>query len=193
MSSPESRLQALGIELPAPMAPVANYVPFVISGDLFFISGQVSAGPDGLVQGRLGEDMSLDAGQAAAKLCGINLIAQCKAALGDLSRVKRVVKLGGFVNAHADFTDLPEVINGCSDLMVEVFGENGRHARAAVASPVLPRGVAVEVDGIFEKVIEGRSEEEFVAFVGQAFWEIWFDSDIVGLGESGHLANTLFA
>lgn len=150
MSSPESRLAELGITLPEPMAPVANYVPFVISGNMLFISGQVSAGPDGLAQGRLGETLSLEDGKAAAKLCAINLIAQCKAAVGDLSRIQRVVKLGGFVNAHPDFTDLPEVINGCSDLMVDVFGDKGRHARAAVASPVLPRGVAVEVDGIFE-------------------------------------------
>ncbi len=150
MSSPESRLAELGISLPKPMAPVANYVPYVVSGNMLFVSGQVSAGPDGLLQGRLGEDLSLEEGKAAARLCAINLIAQCKAAVGDLSRIARVVKLGGFVNAHADFTDLPEVINGCSDLMVDVFGENGRHARAAVASPVLPRGVAVEVDGVFE-------------------------------------------
>ncbi len=150
MSSPESRLAELGITLPAPMAPVANYVPFVISGNMLFVSGQVSAGPDGLMQGRLGEDLTLEEGQAAARLCAINLIAQCKAAVGDLSRIARVVKLGGFVNAHPDFTDLPEVINGCSDLMVDVFGDKGRHARAAVASPVLPRGVAVEVDGVFE-------------------------------------------
>lgn len=150
MSSPESRLADLGISLPAPMAPVANYVPYVLSGNMLFVSGQVSAGPDGLMQGRLGENLSLEEGKAAARLCAVNLIAQCKAAVGDLSRIARVVKLGGFVNAHADFTDLPEVINGCSDLMVDVFGEKGRHARAAVASPVLPRGVAVEVDGVFE-------------------------------------------
>lgn len=150
MSSPESRLAELGITLPKPMTPVANYVPYVVSGNMLFVSGQVSAGPDGLMQGRLGEDLSLEEGKAAARLCAINLIAQCKAAVGDLSRIARVVKLGGFVNAHADFTDLPEVINGCSDLMVDMFGENGRHARAAVASPVLPRGVAVEVDGVFE-------------------------------------------
>jgi len=150
MSSPEHRLANLGITLPKPMAAVANYVPFVISGNQLFISGQVSAGPDGLVLGRLGEDMDLAAGQAAARLCGINLIAQCNAALGDLSRIKRVVKLGGFVNAHADFTQIPQVINGCSDLMVDVFGDAGRHARSAVASPILPLGVAVEVDGIFE-------------------------------------------
>lgn len=150
MSTPESRLAALGITLPAPMSAVANYVPYVISGHHLFVSGQVSAGSDGLVKGRLGQDMELADGQAAARLCGINLIAQCKAALGDLSRLKRVVKLGGFVNAAADFTDIPQVINGCSDLMVEVFGDAGRHARSAVSSPVLPLGVAVEIDGIFE-------------------------------------------
>ncbi|MEC7289569.1 MAG: RidA family protein [Pseudomonadota bacterium] len=150
MSSPESRLDSLGITLPEPMAPVANYVPFVITGNMLFVSGQVSAGPDGLLKGRLGENLTLEEGQAAARLCAINLISQCKAALGDLSRINRVVKLGGFVNAHPDFEQLPEVINGCSDLMVDVFGDKGRHARAAVASPVLPRGVAVEVDGVFE-------------------------------------------
>ncbi|MCR9269664.1 MAG: RidA family protein [Hyphomonadaceae bacterium] len=150
MSTPESRLTELGITLPQPMAAVANYVPFVISGSQLYVSGQVSAGPDGLVKGRLGEDMTLEQGQAAARLCGINLIAQCKAALGDLSKLKRVVKLGGFVNAHPDFEQIPQVINGCSDLMVDVFGEAGRHARSAVASPVLPLGVAVEVDGVFE-------------------------------------------
>lgn len=150
MSTPEDRLADRGIELPAPMAAVANYVPFVISGSQLFISGQVSAGPDGLVKGRLGENMSLEEGQVAARLCGINLIAQCKAALGDLGRLKRVVKLGGFVNAHPDFEAIPQVINGCSDLMVDVFGDAGRHARSAVSSPVLPLGVAVEIDGIFE-------------------------------------------
>ena len=150
MSSPEQRLADLGLTLPEPMAAVANYVPFVITGSQLFVSGQVSVGADGLVTGRLGENMSLEEGQAAARLCGLNLIAQCKAALGDLSRLKRVVKLGGFVNAHPDFVEIPQVINGCSDLMVDVFGEAGRHARSAVASPVLPLGVAVEVDGVFE-------------------------------------------
>lgn len=150
MSSPETRLSELGITLPEPMAAVANYVPFVISGSQLFVSGQVSVGPDGLVKGRLGENMNLEAGQAAARLCAINLISQCKAAVGDLSKIKRVVKLGGFVNAHPDFEALPQVINGCSDLMVDVFGDAGRHARSAVASPVLPLGVAVEVDGVFE-------------------------------------------
>lgn len=150
MITPEENLTKLGITLPEPMKAVANYVPFVISGNQLFISGQVSAGPDGLVIGRLGENMDLPAGQAAARLCAINLIAQCKSAVGDLSKIARVVKLGGFVNAAADFVEIPQVINGCSDLMVDVFGDAGRHARSAVASPVLPLGVAVEVDGIFE-------------------------------------------
>ncbi len=150
MSTPEDRLAELGLVLPAPVAPVANYVPYVVSGAQLFISGQVSLGPDGLVTGRLGENMDLAAGQAAARLCAVNLIAQCKAALGELSRVVRVVKLGGFVSAAPDFTDIPQVINGCSDLMVDVFGDAGRHARSAVACPVLPLGSAVEVDGVFE-------------------------------------------
>lgn len=150
MTTPEARLDSLGIELPEPMKPVATYVPYVITGNLLFVSGQVSASPTGRVNGRLGESMELSAGQQAARLCGINLISQCKAALGELSRIKRVVKLGGFVNAAPGFTDIPQVINGCSDLMVEVFGEAGRHARSAVSCPELPLGVAVEVDGVFE-------------------------------------------
>lgn len=150
MTTPESRLADLGITLPEPMAAVANYVPFVITGNQLFVSGQVSVGPDGLVKGRLGENMTLEDGQAAARLCALNLIAQCKAAVSDLSRIKRVVKLGGFVNAHPDFVEIPQVINGCSDLMADVFGDAGRHARSAVSSPVLPLGVAVEVDGVFE-------------------------------------------
>lgn len=148
--TPEDKLKSLGITLPEPAKAVANYVPFVLSGNMLFISGQVSLGPDGLVKGRLGENMTTEAGQSAARLCAINLLAQCKSALGDLARIKRVVKLGGFVNATPDFTEIPQVINGCSDLMVEVMGDAGRHARSAVASPVLPMGVAVEVDGIFE-------------------------------------------
>jgi len=150
MSTPEARLDALGIALPEPMKPVATYVPYVITGNLLFISGQVSATAEGRMLGRLGENMELSAGQHAARQCGINILAQCKAALGDLSRIKRVVKLGGFVNAHPDFTDIPQVINGCSDLMVEVLGDAGRHARSAVACPVLPLGVAVEVDAVIE-------------------------------------------
>lgn len=150
MSTPESRLASLGIKLPEPMAAVANYVPYVISGRNLYISGQVSVGPDGLIKGTLGSDMTLEQGQAAARFCGINLIAQARAAVGDLSRVRRVVKLGGFVACHPTFTDIPKVINGCSDLMVDVFGDAGRHARSAVSCPVLPLGVAVEVDAVME-------------------------------------------
>ncbi len=151
MSGPETRLAELGLTLPDPAAPIANYVPFVVSGAQVFVSGQISMGPDGIATGRLGKDLDLEAGQAAARLCALNIIAQLKAAAGgDLARIKRIVKLGGFVNAAPDFTDLPQVINGASDLMVEVFGEAGRHARAAVACPVLPRGAAVEIDAVAE-------------------------------------------
>lgn len=150
MTTPEDQLTRLGIVLPAPPKPVATYVPFVIAGEFLYVSGQVSMNADGLVKGRLGETMDLAAGQAAARLCAINLMAQCAIALGKLSRVRRVVKLTGFVNCAPAFTEIPQVINGCSDLMVEVFGDAGRHARSAVSSPVLPMGVAVEVDGVFE-------------------------------------------
>ncbi len=146
----EARLNELGITLPAAPAPAANYVPYVRAGNMLFISGQISSGPDGLIRGRLGENMDVAAGAAAARYCGLALIAQARGALGSLDKVKQVVKLGGFVNSTADFTDQPEVINGCSDLMVEIFGEAGRHARAAVSVPSLPRGVAVEVDAVFE-------------------------------------------
>ena len=144
------RLKAAGVNLPEPRAPVANYVPFVITGNLLFISGQVSAAPDGLIKGTLGKDMTLEQGQAAAKICAINLIAQMQSALGDLERVTRIVKLGGFVNAVPDFVEIPKVVNGCSDLMVTAFGDKGRHARSAVACPVLPMGAAVEVDAVVE-------------------------------------------
>lgn len=147
----QSRLEALGITLPEAPAPAANYVPFVQSGNLVFVSGQIASGPDGLIKGRLGEDMDADAGYTAARHCGISLITQLRAACGgDLERLVRVVKLGGFVSSTAGFTDQPKVINGCSDLMVEVFGDKGRHARAAVGVPSLPLGVAVEIEGIFE-------------------------------------------
>ena len=148
--TPEEKLVELGIQLPTPAAPVANYVPFVITGKTLFVSGQVSMGVNGLVTGRLGEGMDTAAGHYAARLCGINLLAQCKAAVGELSNIKRVVKLGGFVNAAPSFVEIPQVINGCSDLMVDVLGDAGRHARSAVACPTLPLGCAVEVDGIFE-------------------------------------------
>lgn len=150
MNTAEQRLADLGIVLPEPVAPVANYVPWVISGSLLFVSGQISFGPGGGVKGRLGADLTLAEGQAAARLCAINLMAQVRAALGDLGRMNRVVKLGGFVACVPEFTDIPQVVNGCSDLMVAVFGEAGRHARSAVACPVLPLGFAVEVDGVFE-------------------------------------------
>ena len=122
MSTPENKLEELGITLGEPVAAVANYVPYVKSGSNLYISGQVSLGSDGLVTGRLGENMTLEQGQAAARLCAVNLITQMKAAVGDLSNIVRIVKLGGFVNATGDFTDIPQVINGCSDLMVDVFG-----------------------------------------------------------------------
>lgn len=151
MSEIDARLTELGIILPEPVAPVANYVPFVISGNLVFVSGQVSIDQGGLITGKLGADVSLDKGVAAARACGVNLIAQIKSACGgDLSRVKRVIKLGGFVNSTPDFTDQPKVINGASDLMVDIFRDAGRHARAAVGAPSLPLGAAVEVDGVFE-------------------------------------------
>ncbi|MBB5518881.1 RidA family protein [Amphiplicatus metriothermophilus] len=147
----DSKLAELGIVLPDPAPPVANYVPYVVAGNLVFISGQVSSTPDQLIKGKLGADLSLDDGVEAARACGINLIAQLKAAAGgDLDRVRRVVKLGGFVNCAPDFADHPKVINGASDLMVAVFGEAGRHARAAVGAPSLPMGAAVEIDGVFE-------------------------------------------
>ncbi|WP_375206261.1 RidA family protein [Hyphococcus sp.] len=150
MSRIDARLAELGIVLPEPVAPVANYVPFVISGNQVFISGQVSIGPDGLITGKLGAGLNVEQGAEAAHACGVNLIAQLKAACGDLDKVTRVVKLGGFVNCTPDFVDQPKVVNGASDLMVAVFGDAGRHARAAVGAPSLPLGAAVEVDGIFE-------------------------------------------
>ncbi len=151
MGQVERRLEKLGITLPAPNAPVANYVPFVQAGALLFVSGQISNGPSGVVRGKLGASLTLDEGVAAARLCAVNIIAQLNAALGgDLDRVKRIVKLGGFVNCIPEFEDQPKVINGASDLMVSVFGEAGKHARAAVGAPSLPMGAAVEVDAIVE-------------------------------------------
>ena len=144
----DARLEELGINLPAAAAPVASYVPVVIHGDLAFVSGQVSFVDGKLLTGRLGEDISLEDGIKAARGCGLMILAQLKAALGSLDRVECVVKLGGFVNCTADFTDQPKVINGASDLMLEVFGDAGKHARAAVGVPALPLGVAVEVDAV---------------------------------------------
>ena len=150
MSKIDERLKELGIELPNPPAPVASYVPFVQTGNQVLISGQISIAADGGIKGKLG-NLTLEEGQAAAKLCALNLLAQLKAACGgDLDRVVRVVKLGGFVNVKPDFSAIPAVINGCSDVMVEVFGEKGKHARSAVGVANLPLDFAVEVDGIFE-------------------------------------------
>jgi len=147
----ETRLNELGITLPNSPAPAANYVPFVQIGDLIYVSGQIAMDADGMILGKLGDGFSVDDAYKAARVCGINLIAQLSAACdGDLDRLVRVVKLNGFVNATQDFTDHPKVVNGTSDLMVEVFGEQGRHARAAVGSSSLPFGVAVEVEGIFQ-------------------------------------------
>ena len=145
------RLAELGVTLPDAPAPAANYVPFVQVGSTVYVSGQISNGPDGLITGKLGEDMDVEAGAAAAKACAIALLAQVKAACGgDIERLVRVIKLTGFVNSTADFTDQPKVINGCSDFLVEALGEKGRHSRSAVSAPSLPLGVAVEIEGIFE-------------------------------------------
>ena len=150
--SHSARLDALAIELPEPASPAANYIPYVVSGKLVFVAGQVTVWNGELrFSGRLGEDMNIDEGYQAARLCGLNLIAQARqAAGGDIDNIKRVVKLGGFVNSTADFTDHPKVINGASDLMAEVFDDAGKHARFAVGAASLPLGIAVEVDGIFE-------------------------------------------
>jgi enamine deaminase RidA (YjgF/YER057c/UK114 family) len=150
MSKVEARLAELGIVLPEAVAPIANYVPYVISGDSLYVSGQVSLGPDGGITGVVGAEIDLATAQRAARLCGLNLLAQFKAATGDLDRVKRIVKLGGFVQAGPDFYEIPAVVNGCSDLMGEVFGEAGRHARSAVGVYRLPRNFAVEVDAVVE-------------------------------------------
>ena len=145
------RLAELGLSLPDAPAPAANYVPFVQSGHLLFVSGQISQDESGLIRGKLGADMDVEAGQNAARRCALALLAQVASACdGDLERVVRVVKLTGFVNCTPDFTDHPKVINGASDLFAAVFGTRGHHARAAVGSSSLPLGVAVEVEGVFE-------------------------------------------
>lgn len=148
----EQKLATLGITLHTPNAPVANYVGFVRTGNLLIVSGQVCNGADGklVAKGKLGAGVSLEQGSAAARACAINLLAQVKAALGDLDKVARVVRLGGFVNSAPDFLDGPKVLNGASDLMVEVFGDKGRHARTTVGVAALPSDAAVEVEAIFE-------------------------------------------
>ncbi len=150
----EDKLAALGIVLPSPAAPVANYVPFVIAGSLLFVSGQLAFGPDGKIAsghtGKLGVAVSNNAGQAAARLCAINILAQAKAALDDLERISRCVRLGGFINAAPGFLNLAAVMNGASDFIVEVLGDKGRHARSTIGVAELPLDCAVEVEALFE-------------------------------------------
>jgi enamine deaminase RidA (YjgF/YER057c/UK114 family) len=147
----DTRLAELGITLPAAPPPAANYVPYVVAGQFVHISGQISQDASGLIKGRLGADMDVEAGAAAARACAISILAQLKSAVGgDWARVVRAVKLGGFVNSTPEFTDQPRVINGASDLLVAVMGDAGKHARAAVSAPSLPLGVAVEIDAIFQ-------------------------------------------
>lgn len=148
----EAKLAGLGISLPTPAAPVANYVPFVRSGNLLTVSGQLCFGPDGklVAKGRLGDGVSIEDGQKAARACAVNLLAQVKAAVGNLDKIARVVRLGGFINSAPGFGDGPKVMNGASDLMVDVFGDKGRHARSTVGVAALPADAAVEVEGLFE-------------------------------------------
>jgi len=147
----DARLAELGLTLPDAPAPAANYVPFVKSGDLVFVSGQISQNEDGLILGKLGADMAVAEGAAAARACALGLLAQVrKACDGELDRLVRVVKLTGFVNSTPDFTEQPKVINGASDLLVDLLGDAGRHSRSAVSAASLPLGVAVEIEGIFE-------------------------------------------
>jgi enamine deaminase RidA (YjgF/YER057c/UK114 family) len=152
----QEKLEKLGITLPSPAPPVANYLPFVISRPLLFVSGQLAFGPSGKVDslhtGKLGAEISVSAGQAAARLCVINVLAQAKAALGDLDKILRCIRLGGFINAAPGFSNLGAVMNGASDFMVEVFGDRGRHARTTVGVAELPLNSAVEVEALFEIV-----------------------------------------
>ena len=150
-STIDTRLAELGIDLPKASPPAGAYVPVVITGNLAFVSGQVTIGPKGLEYvGKVGDTISVEDGQRAARLCAVNILAQMKQACGSLDRIRRCVKVTGFVNAVPDFIHHPEVINGASDLFVEIFGDKGKHARAAVGTASLPRGVAVEVEAIFE-------------------------------------------
>jgi enamine deaminase RidA (YjgF/YER057c/UK114 family) len=148
----EARLKQLGIELPEPSAPIANYVPYTVSGNLVFVSGQICVwNGERRHVGKLGAGISIEEGQQAARLCALNVLAQLKAACGgDLDRVRRCLRLGGLVNCTPEFAEMPQVVNGASDLMVEVFGDAGRHARAAVGNSSLPGGVAVELEATFE-------------------------------------------
>ena len=147
----ETRLAELGVTLKTAPAPAANYVPSVRVGDILFVSGQISQNDDGLITGKIGADLGIEEGAAAARTCAISLLSQVKAALdGDLDRLVRVVKLTGFVNSTPDFTNQPQVINGCSDFLVEALGEQGRHSRSAVSAAALPMNVAVEIEGFFQ-------------------------------------------
>jgi len=149
MEKYEKKLKSLGVILPNAPAPAANYLPFVKIDSLVYVSGQISSGPNGLIKGVLGKDMAVEQGKLAARQCAINLLAQVKVACdGDLDRLTQVIKLGGFVNSTPNFFEQPSIINGASDFLVEILGENGRHARTAVGA-ILPLGVAVEIDGIF--------------------------------------------
>lgn len=148
----EKKLQELGIMLQEPRAPMANYVPYVRTGNLLTVSGQICLGGDGklVAKGRLGDGVAIEDGQKAARACAINLLAQVKAAVGDLDKVVRVVRLGGFINSAPSFTEGPKVMNGASDIMVAVFGDKGKHARSTVGVAALPADAAVEVEGLFE-------------------------------------------
>lgn len=144
----EDKLKSLGLELPPAPAPAANYVPYVLDGKQLFVSGQVPLGTDGKLAhlGKVGKDVDEQQGYQSARLCALNALAQINAALGSLDKVKRIISIRGFVNCTDDFTNQPEVINGASDLLVEIFGDKGRHARAAVGANALPRGVTTEVE-----------------------------------------------
>lgn len=147
----ESLLSELGLALPAAPLPAANYVPVVQTGNLLFVSGQISRSPDGEeIAGKLGVDLTIEEGQRAARICALNILAQVKATVGDLDRITRIVRLNGFVNSAPDFTDHPKVINGASDLMGQVLGEKGKHSRCALGVAGLPFGVAVEIDAVVE-------------------------------------------
>lgn len=151
MSAIESRLAELGVTLPEAPAPAANYVPFVQTGNLVFVSGQISMSNGALIKGKLGDNMTTEEGAEAAKACAIALLAQLKAACdGDIDRLVRVVKLTGFVNSTPDYEDQPKVVNGASDFLGDALGDKGKHSRAAVSAAALPLGVAVEIEGIFE-------------------------------------------
>lgn len=150
MSAIARRLAELGIELPAAAAPMANYVPFVRTGSLLFVSGQICIGPAGVIAGKLGTGISLEEGQASARIAGLHVIAQIQAAVGNLDSVIRIVRLGGFINCTPDYLDAPKVMNGASNLMVEVFGDRGRHARTTVGVAALPADAQVEVEALVE-------------------------------------------